>query len=148
MYKTNYAAILVAAIAHWILGALWFSPLLFANSWLHASGFSMEQMEKMSTPVTSYIISFLAPLLTAYVLALVIRYARVATAVGGAAVGSMLGAGLVAAENLPHAVFAQRPIALYLIENGYAVVGCILMGAILGAWSRPGGEAVSRKAAA
>ncbi len=148
MYRIKFAAILIAAIAHWALGALWFSPWLFAEAWLRGSGMTLEEARKMSTPLGSYVLSFLAPLLTAYVLSLVIRYARVATAVGGAAVGSMLGAGLVAAENLPHVIFAQRPISVYMIENGYAVAGCIVMGAILGACAQPAAEPQASRAAA
>ncbi len=153
MYKINYPAIFVAALVHWILGAFWFSPLLFSKPWLAAYGMSMEQTEKMPAPIGGYIISFLAPLLTAYVLALVIRYANVLTAIGGAGVGSMLGAGLVAAENLPHTVFSQlggnpHSITAYYIENGYAIVGCILMGAILGAWKKRAAEPRSSAAGA
>lgn len=148
MYKTNYAAIVVAAVAHWIVGALWFSPWLFSDAWIRANGFTPEQLEKMGTPISFFVLTFLAPLLTAYVLALVIRYARVVTALGGAAVGCMLAAGFVAAENLPHTVMAHRSIALYMIENGYAVVGCIVMGAILGAWAKPAAAAQAKRMAA
>jgi len=150
MYKTNYAAIVVAAVAHWIVGALWFSPWLFSDAWIRANGFTPEQLEKMGTPISSFVLTFLGPLLTAYVLALVIRYARVVTALGGAAVGCMLAAGFVAAENLPLIVMAHRPnsTALFMIESGYAVVGCIVMGAILGAWAKPAAEAEAKRMAA
>ena len=39
----NVWAVLAAAIASMILGGLWYSPLLFANAWMRASGVTEEK---------------------------------------------------------------------------------------------------------
>ena len=42
----NLLAVVVAALAAWILGALWYSPLLFAKAWVkaHAKQTSVEDV--------------------------------------------------------------------------------------------------------
>ena len=44
--KTNYLAVAVAAIAYWILGALWFG-VLFAKAWMQLERISPEQVAAM-----------------------------------------------------------------------------------------------------
>ena len=41
--KLNFLAILVAAATTFMLGGLWYSPILFAKRWMRESGVSEEQ---------------------------------------------------------------------------------------------------------
>ncbi len=43
----NKIAVLVAALATFILGAFWYSPLLFARQWMQAQGYTPEKLEQM-----------------------------------------------------------------------------------------------------
>ncbi|MCH7763617.1 MAG: DUF1761 domain-containing protein [Candidatus Marinimicrobia bacterium] len=43
----NYIAVLVSAVIFFIIGGLWYSPMLFAKPWMNAIGFSDEQLKKM-----------------------------------------------------------------------------------------------------
>ena len=45
-FQTNYLAVGVAALATILIGALWYSPLLFGNIWLKATGYTQEQMRE------------------------------------------------------------------------------------------------------
>jgi Protein of unknown function (DUF1761) len=40
--QLNWLAILVAAVAYFMLGALWYSKLLFANTWIKSTGVDMN----------------------------------------------------------------------------------------------------------
>jgi len=40
----NYLAVLVSAVIFFIIGGLWYSPLMFANPWIKAMGFSDEKL--------------------------------------------------------------------------------------------------------
>jgi hypothetical protein len=40
----NYLAVLVAALAAYFFGALWYSSVLFGNTWLRALGKSKEEL--------------------------------------------------------------------------------------------------------
>ena len=45
--QINYFAVLTATLAHYILGALWYSPALFSKQWINAMGLSKSKMENM-----------------------------------------------------------------------------------------------------
>ncbi|MFM2415088.1 MAG: hypothetical protein RI911_781 [Candidatus Parcubacteria bacterium] len=48
--ELNYLAILVAAFVQFVLGALWYSPVLFGKQWMEIMGvshLSMEEIQKM-----------------------------------------------------------------------------------------------------
>ena len=40
----NYWAVLVAAVASFVIGGLWYSPLLFYRPWLRAAALTEEQL--------------------------------------------------------------------------------------------------------
>ncbi len=40
----NVTAILVATVSGFVVGGLWYSPLLFGNAWMRAAGISEEQV--------------------------------------------------------------------------------------------------------
>jgi hypothetical protein len=65
--KTNYGAIVVSAVAYWMLGALWFG-VLFGQRWTALEGITMEQAKRMN-PVLPYVITLALNLLIAFVLA-------------------------------------------------------------------------------
>ena len=54
--KTNYAAIFIAAIAYWLLGAVWYG-VLFSKPWMALEKMTLEQAQSMN-PVLPYVITF------------------------------------------------------------------------------------------
>lgn len=44
--EINFIAILVAAASTLVVGAVWYSPLLFANVWMKESGLTEDQLKK------------------------------------------------------------------------------------------------------
>jgi hypothetical protein len=46
-FQLNFLAILVAAVAAFVLGALWYSPVLFAKQWMKAHGYTPDKLEAM-----------------------------------------------------------------------------------------------------
>ena len=60
----NYLAIIVAAIIYYVGGAIWYSPLLFAKSWMAAVGLTEEKMKEAQKQAwKSYVTAFFAALL-------------------------------------------------------------------------------------
>ena len=41
----NWLAVIVAAIAYFAIGALWYSPPVFGTAWMSAGGVSAEEIE-------------------------------------------------------------------------------------------------------
>jgi hypothetical protein len=136
----NLLSVLAAAIATMILGFLWYSPILFAKPWTVAMGYDpndkakMDEMRKGAGKL--YGITFVAILLSAFVLAKIIDVATVTSAFYGMKIGFAVWLGFVTTVQLTSMLFKRRPIKLYLIDTGYQLVCYLVMGAILAKWPR------------
>jgi uncharacterized protein DUF1761 len=127
----NWLAVVVAAIVPMVLGALWYSPVLFAGPWLRAVG---RTMEELSGARLGYALSAVAALVTSAVLAYVVDWAEATSFVDGVFTGLIVWLGFVATVLGVTTYFGGRPLALWAINAGYQLVSYALMGAILAAW--------------
>ncbi len=132
--KTNYLAVVVAAVAYFILGGLWYG-VLFNKAWMALEQMTIEQAKSVN-PAIPYVVSFLLELLIAYSLAQLCIWRNANTASRGASVGVLVWIGFVGPIALMTYMFEMRPRALYAINEFYPLAGLILMGAILGAWTK------------
>jgi hypothetical protein len=136
----NLWSVLAAAVATMILGFLWYSPLLFAKPWTLAMGYDpndkakMDEMRKGAGKL--YGITFVASLISAFVLAKIIDVTTVNAVLYGMKIGFAVWLGFVTTVQLTSTLFKRRPIKLYLIDTGYQLVCYLLMGAILAKWPR------------
>lgn len=132
--KPNYAAVFVAAIAYWLLGAVWYG-MLFNKPWMALEHLSPEQASSMN-PVLPYVITFALNLVIAFVLAQICAWRNANTAARGAALGILIWIGFLGPVTYTTYMFEMRPKQLFAINEFYALVGLCLMGAILGAWTK------------
>ncbi len=136
----NLWSVLAAAVATMILGFLWYSPLLFAKPWTLAMGYDpndrakMEEMRKGAGKL--YGITFIASLISAFVLGKVIEITTVNSIFYGMKIGFAVWLGFVTTVQLTSTLFKKRPIKLYLIDTGYQLVCYLVMGAILARWPK------------
>jgi cation transport ATPase len=135
--KTNYPAVAVAAIAYWLLGAVWFG-VLFNQSWMQLEHIPPEQAAAMKGAAAAfpYIVSFVLNLIIAFVLAQLCAWRNATTAARGASLGVLLWVGIVGPVTYTTSMYELRPLNLFLINEGYVLVGLLVMGAILGAWTK------------
>src|SRR5689334_12610430 len=72
VFQVNYLAVIVAAIVLFVLGGLWYSPVLFARRWIALQGRTEEQMRadaaRSNMPVM-YLLAFLTALIIAWAMA-------------------------------------------------------------------------------
>ncbi|MFZ0795729.1 MAG: DUF1761 domain-containing protein [Candidatus Korobacteraceae bacterium] len=137
--RLNWLAILLAGVADWLLGAVWFTA--FANQWKMGLRMPAEEMQAyMSHPnFWPYLIALLCSFLMAYVIARLVAGSATHTLFRGIIVGILIGLAAALAM-VTEMVFEIRPGSFILISAGYPLVGCILMGIIIGAW-KPKGRA-------
>ena len=126
----NWIAVVVAAIATFVLGGLWYGPL-FGRRWMAASGVSEEEVAQ-GNPARTFSISFVLQFVAAAVLAMFIG--PEAGLVFGLAAGGAVGLFWVAGAFGVVYLFEQRPLAHWAVNAGYQVVSYLLMGGILGAF--------------
>lgn len=134
----NLWAVIGSAAATMAIGFLWYSPFLFAKPWMVAMGYDPEdkariaQMQKTAGPL--YGISFLASILSAFMLGKIIFHLAISTPLYGMKVGFAVWLAFVMTVQLTDKLFGNRPFKLFLINTGYQLVCYLAMGAILGKW--------------
>ena len=128
----HFVPILVCAIFLWMLGAFWYSPLLFAKPWIAIVGRKMG--EKPKGVGHGMIASFLGDLLLAFVLAHIVYWSRGAGFGWGAFIGFLVWVGFVVAPLYPQRIYEGRPFTYFAINSGYWLVGLTVVGGVLSAW--------------
>ncbi|HSR91760.1 MAG TPA: DUF1761 domain-containing protein, partial [Gemmatimonadales bacterium] len=91
----HYLPIFLAALAAFLIGAVWYSPLLFAKAWVRVHGYTEEALAAMRAKASkTYAASFVAFLVMAAVLHIILSHLGVESAHGGVAWGFHLWLGI------------------------------------------------------
>ena len=134
--KIKYPAVLVATLVHYILGGLWYSPLLFGNKFIQLINWTPEQLRQIESEshAKELVIAFVMSFLLVYILAHFVQYTKATNAFGGIQTAFWLWLGFVVTTHVPTVIFEQRSFGLFAINVAYQFVGCSLAGAILAVW--------------
>jgi hypothetical protein len=132
LHHMNHWALLVSALILWILGAVWYSPPLFAKPWM--ADLKIDPGHPKKGLAAGMIASFVGDLLVAFVLLHCILWAEAATFAMGAFVGFLCWLGFIAATQFPQGIYENRPGRLFVINAGYWLAGLVLIGGLLAAW--------------
>jgi hypothetical protein len=130
--KINYFAVLAAAISTFVLGGLWYSPLLFGKAWMRTNNLTDEDLKTFSK-ARMFGWSFVFSLVMALNLAMFLGGPDT-TVSWGMTAGVLAGLGWVAMAIAIIGVFENRSWVYILINGGYMTIAFTVMGAILGAW--------------
>jgi hypothetical protein len=129
----NWLAVLVAAIAFFALGAIWYS-FLFRDSWIRLTGVKMGDPNAKTGIAGIMFTSFLLILICTIGIALFLNKVGPSSWMSGAKVGLIAGVCFCATAISNSYLYEKRPSGLHLINGGYNVVGCIIAGIILAVW--------------
>jgi hypothetical protein len=127
----NLWAVLAAAVSAFLLGGLWYSPLLFAKRWMAAAGLSREQAAS-GNPALTFGGAFALSLIAALVFAMFLGPNPSLTL--GLGAGFSAGLCWVGASLGINYLFERKPLALFLINGGYHTLQFTLYGLVLGLW--------------
>lgn len=131
----NYLAVLVAALASFVLGMMWYSPLLFYKSWQKELGFSDEDLEGANMFLifgTAFLLMLLMSLGIALILSL--RAESEVTWLFGLYHGLIIGF-LFASTTLGiNYLYQRRSFKLWAIDAFYQILCLAISGIIIGAW--------------
>ena len=133
--RQNYVAILVAAIACFLLEAGWYS--FFLQPWLDGIGRTREWMLGTGiSPALQYGTALVSAAVIAMTISCVTQLTGRQTALRGIRVGALLWVGLVATTWGTEYIFEVRPVSLFAINAGFWLLGLVVMGAIVGGWKK------------
>ena len=126
----------VAAIASFIIGSLWYSPLLFGRHWAALVGIDDKQMEeaKARGVIKLYVAQFITTLVTFSVLAFLFAATGTHGGWNGAVLGFFVWLGFVVTEAAGKVMWERKSTKLTLINIGSSLLSLLLGGAIIGAW--------------
>ena len=127
----NWLAVIAATLSTFILGGIWYSPLMFAAQWMHAAGIS-EEKAKQSNPAKTFGGAFVFTLIAAINLGMMLG--PLSSLASGIAAGAATGIGFVSTSFGVIYLFEQRPQGHWFVNASYLTVSFTIMGAILGAW--------------
>lgn len=135
-FEINYLAVPVASIAAFLLGGLWYSPVLFGKAWVKAHGYTDEKVAEMQKGAgRAYAMAFVGNLLMTFVLSVLIRSLGVNGVLGGVHLALLCWFGFSVPISLSTWAFSDnKPFVLWMIDASYQLVYMAIMGAILGAW--------------
>ena len=128
MPEFNIWAVLAAAVASFLLGGLWYSPLLFGKAWQREAGLSDAQLAGGNMALI-FGLTFVLALVASFVFAMFLG-PRPPMALG---LGAGFSAGLcwVASSFGINYLFERKSLKLFLINGGYHTLQFTLIGLIL-----------------
>lgn len=129
MDDLSIVGIIVAALAFFVLGGVWYT-VLFGKAWRAEMGVSEEDAGTTPNPLT-FVWSILVALVIAITLARLIGESSVEY---GLKIGLGVGAGVGAAILAQNYVYESRSVRFFAINAGYVIVGLALMGTLIGAF--------------
>ena len=134
--RQNFLAILIAAIANFLLEAGWYS--YFMQAWLNGIGRTREWLMSAAgyNPALQYGTALVSSALMATAISCVTQLTGRQTWWRGIQVGALLWLGFIVTDLATEYVFQVRPWSLLGIDAGFWLMGMMVMGAIVGAWKK------------
>lgn len=130
----NWLAILVAAVAYFMLGALWYSKLLFAHTWVKSTGVDMNNPDAKKGVGGVMAFTFILEVVTCIGLAVLVHRLGLTLWTSGIKLGLMTGICFAGTSVFISYLYQMKPKVLSVIDGGYHIIGQIIAGIILSMW--------------
>jgi hypothetical protein len=121
--------VLVAAAAAWVFGAAWYMAL--SKPWLRVSGVVVDETGRPKGGATPFLLSAVAMIVVAGFMRHIFATSGITTVGAGAVSGLGIGLFFIVPWTMINNAYPGRPFLLTVIDGGYAVFGCAIIGAVL-----------------
>jgi hypothetical protein len=132
----NWLAVIVAAAIYFILGALWYSPVLFAKPWQAAIGWDESRPQPQTNPLT-YVVPALLYLVAGIATALLAAATGTDSLSEGITLGLLTGLGFALPMVGVEATFdpnKPKPLVWFAITVAYHLIGFLILAVIIAVW--------------
>ena len=136
----NFLSILVAAVAAWVFGAVYYTSL--SKQWMAAQGKTLEQIKAEqagksgAAAAAPFVLVFIGELIMAWVLYGILLHLNMFTVRAGLIGGALCWLGFVVTTITANNAFSNRRPLLTVIDSAAWLGAMLLMGAIVG-WFGP-----------
>lgn len=128
----NYPAILVAAVAYFVIGAIWYSPILFGKKWQALVGMPEDAAKGMGGTM---VLSLLGMIVISLVMAIFVGHIVPSDLVRGIKIALVGGIGFMVVPMWINSLYAKKPFSLLMIDSLYHLVSFVVMAIILTSWT-------------
>jgi hypothetical protein len=132
----NWLAVIVAGLAYFALGALWYASAVFGKAWQRSMGWEVQADEQPGPAL------YIVPLITCLIAAIAVGMLAEATGSDtfgeGIVLGLVTGVGIAGAVLLVTGIFDPKkpePMTWFGITAGYHLVGLLIASVIVSVWT-------------
>lgn len=131
MIELNYLAVLAAAAASFVFGAIFYGVM--AKPWMAAIGRTEDEVKAGASPVI-YVITAICQIVLAFMLAAIMAHfgPDAITVKNGILSALLLWAGFVATTMIVNHRFQGQPWALTVIDGAHWLGGMVIQGVVIG----------------
>ncbi|MGH2680553.1 MAG: DUF1761 domain-containing protein [Actinomycetota bacterium] len=132
----NWLAVLVAALAYFAIGAVWYAPPLFGKAWMAAGGLAAPEAGSRPSPLI-YLTPLIGSLLSAVALAMLAKATGTDKLQRGIVLGVVVAIGFAVSITFVTAQFESekpKPMVWGAITAGYHVVGNLIAAIVIATW--------------
>ena len=127
-FEVNWLAVIVATIAGFAVGAVWYSTL--GKQWMAAIGKSRDQLNAGPVP---YVLGVLAELVMAYFLAVVtLNLLGSVTVANGLLAGALMWVGFIMPPMILNHRYQNMPWSLTILDGGHLLLVLLVQGLVIG----------------
>jgi len=128
----NHLHVFLAALLQWVIGAVWYSPVLFANPW--TSLVEVRPEAKGIRMILGMVVSFVGCLILCFILMHVVWWSGAYGFKQGAKVGFILWVGFICAPLSAQCLYDGRPFKHFAATSIYWLVALAAGAALLAHW--------------
>lgn len=128
--QVSWLGVIVGAAIYFVLGALWYSPPLFAKPWQAAIGWDESRAQPQTNPMT-YLVPALLYLIAAVAMAIFAAATETDSISEGLVLGLITGIGFALPMVGVEATFdpnKPKPLTWFLITVSYHLIGFAILG--------------------
>jgi hypothetical protein len=128
--QISWLGVIVGAAIYFVLGALWYSPALFAKPWQAAIGWDASRQPPQMNPMT-YVLPAAMYLIAAIAMAIIAAATGTDSITEGLVLGLITGVGFALPMVGVEATFdpnKPKPMSWFLITVAYHLIGFVILG--------------------
>ena len=126
--ELNFLAIFTALIVHFLIGILWYSPLLFGKKWKEYRQTDEQPGNKM------LLVGITAHVIHIFVLAVIIKLINASVPADGIVIGILLSIGFIGMTLVNEFFYSKMNFRLFLIKIGDEIISICASALILVLW--------------
>lgn len=131
----NWLAVLVAAVAYFMLGALWYTKIGFGTQWIKAAGIDMNRQDAKKGAGGIMILTLVLEFVICSAIAVLdYRLALIGGVMSGIKLGLTTGLGITLPAILIGYLYQSKVKTLGAIDAGYHLCGNIIAAIIICVW--------------